>query len=100
MTSRPTVLPALAAESVAVSAAGTVTIGASGNAATARIEIQDSHTAPNTISFNGCNNTSVGLQNLSGTNDFQGSIVANVGGGSGLPCRRLKTCATRRRKRR
>lgn len=63
---------------------GTVTIGASGNATTARIEIQDSRTVPNTISFNGRNNTSVGLQNLSGTNDFQGSIVANVGGGSYL----------------
>jgi autotransporter-associated beta strand protein len=61
---------------------GTVTIGASGNATTARIEIQDSRTVPNTINFNGRNNTSAGLLNLSGTNDFQGSIVANVGGGS------------------
>jgi autotransporter-associated beta strand protein len=61
---------------------GTVTIGASGNATTARIEIQDTRSVPNTITFNGRNNTTAGLLNLGGTNDFQGSIVANVGGGS------------------
>lgn len=59
-----------------------MTIGASGNATTARIEIQDTRSVPNTINFNGRNNTTVGFLNLSGTNDFQGSILANVGGGS------------------
>ncbi len=61
---------------------GTVTIGVKGNATTARIEIQDGRTVPNTIAFSGRNNPSVGLLNLSGTNDFQGSIVANFGGSS------------------
>lgn len=61
---------------------GTVTIGATGNATTARIEIQDGRTVPNTIAFSGRNNQSAGLLNLSGTNDFQGSIVANFGGSS------------------
>jgi autotransporter-associated beta strand protein len=61
---------------------GTVTLGAAGNATTARIEIQDNRSVPNTIVFSGRSNTTVGLQNLSGTNDFQGRLVATVGGTS------------------
>jgi autotransporter-associated beta strand protein len=61
---------------------GTVTLGATGNATTARIEIQDTRSVPNTIRFSGRNNMSVGLQNLSGTNDFQGTIAAVSGGTS------------------
>ena len=61
---------------------GTVALAPGGNATTARIEIQDTRSVPNTIRFSGRNNASVGLLNLSGTNDFQGSIVAVVGGTS------------------
>ena len=59
---------------------GTVTLGAAGNATTARIEIQDTRSVPNTIRFSGRANASVGLLNIGGTNDFQGTIVAVVGG--------------------
>ncbi|MFM7207538.1 MAG: autotransporter-associated beta strand repeat-containing protein [Planctomycetaceae bacterium] len=61
---------------------GTVTLGATGNATTARIEIQDTRSVPNALRFSGRNNTTVGLQNLSGTNDFQGTISALTGGTS------------------
>jgi autotransporter-associated beta strand protein len=61
---------------------GTVTLGAAGNATTARIEIQDTRSVPNTIRFAGRHNPSAGLLNIGGTNDFQGTIVAVVGGTS------------------
>jgi len=61
---------------------GTVTLGATGNATTARIEIQDTRSVPNTIRFSGRHNSSVGLLNIGGTNDFQGMIVAVTGGTS------------------
>lgn len=60
---------------------GIVTIGAGGNSTTARIEIQDNRTVPNAINFNGRNNISVGLLNLSGNNVFSGTITAQAGGG-------------------
>ncbi|MFM7244970.1 MAG: autotransporter-associated beta strand repeat-containing protein [Planctomycetaceae bacterium] len=61
---------------------GTVTLGATGNATTARIEIQDTRSVPNTIRFAGRTNATVGLLNIGGTNDFQGTIVAVAGGTS------------------
>jgi autotransporter-associated beta strand protein len=61
---------------------GTVTIGAAGNATTARLEIQDTRSVPNTIRFAGRANPTVGLLNLSGTNEFQGTVAAATGGTS------------------
>lgn len=61
---------------------GTVTLGAAGNATTARIEIQDTRSVPNTIRFSGRHNPSVGLLNIGGTNEFQGTVIAVVGGTS------------------
>ncbi len=61
---------------------GTVSLGPSGNATTARIEVQDNRTIPNRIVFSGRNNASVGLVNLSGTNTFLGTVSAGVSGGS------------------
>ena len=59
---------------------GTVKIGPGGNATTARIEIQDTRDVPNPVDFSGRNNTSVGIENLSGNNSFSGTISAQVGG--------------------
>ena len=62
--------------------AGTVNLGPSGNATTARIEIQDGRDVPSPMNFGGRNNTSVGIENLSGNNSFSGTISAQVGGSS------------------
>jgi len=61
-------------------ATGTVTIGPSGNATTARIEIQDGRTIPNTFNFCGRTNASIGIENINGNNTFSGTLSAQVGG--------------------
>src|SRR5581483_1088964 len=59
---------------------GTVTIGSAGNATAARLEIQDGRTIPNNINFSGRASATVGIENLSGTNNFGGTISAQAGG--------------------
>lgn len=61
---------------------GTVALGSAGNATTARIEIQDTRSVPNPIRFAGRTNTTVGLLNITGVNDFQGTVAAISGGTS------------------
>ncbi|HWP40528.1 MAG TPA: family 16 glycosylhydrolase, partial [Tepidisphaeraceae bacterium] len=59
---------------------GAVVIGAGGNATTARLELSGNCTVPNTIHFNGRNNNSAGIRNVSGHNTLAGTISLQSGG--------------------
>lgn len=59
---------------------GSVVIGASGNATTARLELSNGCTQTSAIDFRGRTNNSVGIQSLSGTNTLIGGITATAGG--------------------
>lgn len=59
---------------------GPVLIGQSGNATTARLELENATTLPNPISLNGRNNPTSGIVNLGGSNTFSNTITAQVGG--------------------
>ncbi len=59
---------------------GGVIIGPSGNATTARLELTGGITQLSSIDFRGRNNSSVGIQNLSGNNTLAGVISASAGG--------------------
>ena len=59
---------------------GAVVIGPSGNASTARLELNGSYTQGAAIDFRGRTNSSVGIQSLSGNNTLVGNITANSGG--------------------
>jgi fibronectin-binding autotransporter adhesin len=61
---------------------GTVTIGPSGNATTARLDLMGGYTLPNSITLAGRNTNSVGIENLSGNNTLSGAITASSGGGT------------------
>jgi len=63
---------------------GPVTIGQSGNASTARLEIFNDHTLSNPINFQARNNISVGIESLSGNNALAGTISLGVGGATYL----------------
>jgi autotransporter-associated beta strand protein len=59
---------------------GTVVIAANGNASTGRLELQGGIALANTVSFNGRNNDTVAIENISGTNSLTGQISLGVGG--------------------
>lgn len=59
---------------------GTVQLDTAGNSSTARVEFVGNHTYANPINLPGRNNTTVGLQNVSGNNVLTGKITLGVGG--------------------
>jgi autotransporter-associated beta strand protein len=59
---------------------GGVTIAEGGNASTGRLELAGGITLPNAIGFNGRNNDSVAIQNISGNNTLSGKLTASPGG--------------------
>lgn len=59
---------------------GGVVIGPDGNASTARLELSGGHIQAAAIDIRGRNNSSVGIQNVSGNNTLAGMVTANVGG--------------------
>jgi len=63
---------------------GEVLVGPGGNATTARLELAGDVTLANAIALPLRNNTSVAIQNISGTNTLSGTIEVAVGGGAGI----------------
>lgn len=63
---------------------GGVSLDPTGNASTARLELEGGITITNAINFPGRNNSSVGFQNISGNNLLSGTITLNTGGGTYL----------------
>jgi autotransporter-associated beta strand protein len=63
---------------------GTIVFDTTGNASTARLELIDNRVLTNNITFSGRNNTSVGIQSISGNNTLGGAITLSVGGGTYL----------------
>jgi autotransporter-associated beta strand protein len=80
-TAGPGVLRASASSALGT---GSIIIGAPGNATTARLEIDSSSALPNDIDFRGRNNSSVGIESISGNNVINGTITAGVGGSTYL----------------
>jgi autotransporter-associated beta strand protein len=70
----------LLAESNSALSTGTVVIGAGGNGSTAVLQLGGGITVSNSIDFRGRNNSSVGIESISGNNTLSGTISANVGG--------------------
>ena len=68
----------------ALGTGGVVIIGEQGNATTARLELENNSLVANNVSFNGRNNSSVGILNNSSTNIIAGTISAQVGGSTYL----------------
>ncbi len=60
---------------------GNITFDATGNGSTARLELAGGSSLPNSISFSGRNNSSVGIENISGSNSLTGPINLVSGGG-------------------
>lgn len=63
---------------------GGVLIGPGGNATTARLELANNVTLPNAISLPLRTNTSVAIQNISGTNTLAGTVSLTVGGSAAI----------------
>ncbi|HYO09378.1 MAG TPA: family 16 glycosylhydrolase [Tepidisphaeraceae bacterium] len=61
---------------------GGVIIGEAGNGTSARLEVTGGRVLNNNIDFRGRNNSTVGIQSLSGNNKLAGTITLNLGGGS------------------
>ncbi len=60
---------------------GNITFDPTGNGSTARLELAGGISLPNTISFSGRNNSTVGIENVSGSNTLAGPINLVSGGG-------------------
>jgi autotransporter-associated beta strand protein len=60
---------------------GNITFDSTGNSSTARLELAGGINLPNTISFSGRNNSTVGIENVSGSNSLVGPINMASGGG-------------------
>lgn len=63
---------------------GGVSLDPTGNASTARLELEGGITITNAINFPGRNNSSVGFQNINGNNLLSGTLTLNAGGGTYL----------------
>jgi autotransporter-associated beta strand protein len=60
---------------------GNITFDPTGNGSTARLALFGGISLPNTISFSGRNNSTVGIENISGSNTLAGPINLTSGGG-------------------
>lgn len=63
---------------------GTVVIGESGNATTARLELESGANVPNSIAMRGRNNATAAIVNNSGENTISGTVNIEVGGATYL----------------
>ncbi len=59
---------------------GLVVIGQSGNATTARLELENSSLVSNVVHFNGRTSSTPGIVNNSGTSTISGTVIAQSGG--------------------
>ncbi len=60
---------------------GNITFDPTGNGGTARLELTGGSSLPNTILFSGRNNSTAGIENISGSNTLAGLINVVSGGG-------------------
>lgn len=61
---------------------GSIILDQTGNASTARLELQGGITLTNSIVFTARNNTSTGILNVGGNNTLSGNITLGTGGGT------------------